>query len=160
MRHTSLSLLIAVSCVPALLAAEPAKLEFDVYSGYFVSNKFEPKAAESFVVLRDKAQFDKVFGAAVVMGDKSHRLPVDAFDKLIVAAVIKRGKESWEYKTDSVTVKDGVVEIKYTATSTKSDSATYASPLIVSIPKDAKDNYSAIHFIENDKVVKKIKMSK
>ena len=67
------------------------KLNFNVYSGYFVSNKFEPDAAESFVVLADQEQFDKVFGAAFVMRDKSHRLPKDAFKSLLVIAAIKRG---------------------------------------------------------------------
>ena len=56
------------------LAADATKLSFDTYSGYFVSNKFEPNAAESFVVINDQEQFDKVFGVAMVMGDKSHRL--------------------------------------------------------------------------------------
>ncbi len=79
-------------------AAEPAKLPFDTYSGYFVSNKFEPDAAESFVVLADQEQFDKVFGVAFVMRDTSHRLPKEAFKSLLVVAAIKRGAAFWEYK--------------------------------------------------------------
>ncbi len=64
------------------IAAEPVKLPHDTYSGYFVSNKFEPKAAQSFVVISDQEQFDKVFAAAFVMNDKSPRLPEDAFKTL------------------------------------------------------------------------------
>jgi hypothetical protein len=75
---------------------------FDMYSGYFVSNKFEPDAAESYVVLNDQDQFDKVFGVAFVMNDKSHRLPKDAFESLIIVAVIKRGNAFWEFETDVV----------------------------------------------------------
>ena len=70
------------------LSAEPAKLAFDTYSGYFVSNKFEPNAAESFVVIHDQEAFNKVFGAAFVMRDTRHRLPKDAFKSLIVIAPI------------------------------------------------------------------------
>jgi hypothetical protein len=135
--------------------AAAANLTFDTYSGYFVSNKFEPKAAESFVVITDQGQFNKVFGVAFVMGDKSHRLPKDAFKSLMVVAAIKRGSAVVEYKVEGVSVKDGVVELKYTTTSTKSDTATFACPLIVSIPKD---KYTAIQFVENGKPVKKVEM--
>ena len=119
----------------SVLAADPVKLPFDTYSGYFVSNKFEPDAAESFLVITDQGQFDKVFGVAMVMGDKSHRLPKDAFKSNIVLAAIKRGKAYWEFKVEAVTEANGVVELRYTTTEKKSDSATFACPLIVSIPK-------------------------
>ena len=137
------------------LAAEPAKLQYDVYSGYFVSNKFEPDAAESFVVLADQEQFDKVFGAAFVMRDRSHRLPQEAFKSLLVIAPIKRGNAVWDYKVAGVTEANGVVELKYTTTSTKSDTATFACPLIVSVPKG---RYTAIRFVENEKEVKTLNM--
>ena len=101
------------------LSAEPAKLAFDTYSGYFVSNKFEPNAAESFVVIHDQEAFNKVFGAAFVMRDTRHRLPKDAFRSLMVIAPIKRGYALVEYKVGGVTVKDGVVELKYSTAATR-----------------------------------------
>ena len=48
-----------------------SSLAFDAHDGYFVSNKFEPQVPASFVVLQDQKAFDKVFGVALVMGDKS-----------------------------------------------------------------------------------------
>ena len=138
------------------LAAEPAKLAFDVYSGYFVSNQFEPDAAESFVVIHDQKHFDKVFGAAFVMGDKSHRLPKDAFKSLVVIAPIKRGNAVVDYKVEGVTKATGVVELRYTTHVTKSETATFACPLIVSIPKG---KYAAIRFVENGQEVKKLELS-
>ena len=46
-------LLIACVCLgQRASAAKPANLTFDTYSGYFVSNKFQPKAAASFVVIQ------------------------------------------------------------------------------------------------------------
>jgi hypothetical protein len=138
-------------------AAEPAKLAFDTYSGYFVSNKFEPDAAESFVVIGDQQQFDKVFGVAMVMRDKSHRLPKDTFKSLAVVAAIKRGPAFVEFKVEGATLKDGVVELQYTTTAKKSDSATFACPLIVSIPKG---DYKAVQFVENTKAVKKLELGK
>lgn len=50
----------------------------EVFDGYFVSNKFEPDAAESFVAISGQKEFDEVFGVAFVMGDKAHRLPKDS----------------------------------------------------------------------------------
>ena len=51
----------------------PTKLAFDTHSSYFVSNKFEPDAAKSFLVIHDQEQFDKVFGVGFVMRVKHHR---------------------------------------------------------------------------------------
>jgi len=139
------------------LAAASVNLPFDTYSGYFVSNKFEPDAAESFLVITDQGQFDRVFGAAMVMGDKSHRLSKDAFKSNIVLAAIKRGKAFWEFKIEAVAEAAGVVELRYTTTEKKSDSATFACPLIVSIPKG---RYVGVRFVENGKMMKKIEIRK
>ena len=43
------------------------------------------------MVIHDQKHFDKVFGAAFVMRDKSHRLPKDAFQANVVLAAVKRG---------------------------------------------------------------------
>ena len=137
----------------ALVAAEGTKLALDTYSGYFVRNTFEPEAAQSFLVIRDQEHFDRVFGVAVVMGDKSHRLPKDAFQSHVVVAAIKRGGAVWEFKTESATVDRGVVTLDYTASAGKSDTATFACPLIVSIPKG---DYTAVRFVENRKTVKMV----
>jgi len=148
-------LVIAAWQSQGALAAEKPNLTFETFSGYFVSNKFEPKAAESFAVLVDQGQFDKVFGVAAVMNDKSHRLPKDAFNSQMVLAVVKRGNAVWDYQIQDVTEKNGIVEVRYTATSKKSDTATFASPLIVSIPKGP---HKVIHFVENGKMVKKMEV--
>jgi hypothetical protein len=140
---------------PTALAAEGTKLAFDTYSGYFVSNRFEPDAAQSFLVINDQESFDKVFGVAMVMGDKSHRLPKNAFKSSLVLAAIKRGNAVWEFKVESVTFKHDVVTLRYTTTSKPSDSATFACPLIVSIPKG---QYTAVRFVENTKTVKKVSL--
>jgi type II secretion system protein G len=150
-------LLLTICCLgQQSLAAEPAKLTFDTYSGYFVSNKFEPNAAGSFVVISDQEQFDNVFGVAFVMRDKSHRLPKDAFKSLMLVAAIKRGKAVVEFKVETVTEAKGVVELRYTTTEKKSDTATFACPLIVSIPKG---KYTVVQFVENGKVVKKVELA-
>ena len=138
-------------------AGDVANLSFDTYSGYFVSNKFEPDAAESFVVIADQAQFDKVFGVAFVMRDKSHRLPKDAFKSNVVVAVIKRGHAVWEYKVEGVTVEQGVIRLRYAATSKATPETTFACPLILSVPKG---EYKAVTFVEDGKLVKTLKLTR
>ncbi len=49
-----------------------------------------------------------------------------------------------------------VVELRYSTTSKRSDSAPFACPLIVSIPKG---KYTAVQFVENGKVVKRMEIT-
>jgi len=143
--------------INATSAQETAKLEFKTYSGYFVSNKFEPEAPSSFVVLDNQKQFDQVFGVAFVIGDKSPRLAPDALKTELVLSAIRRGKAFCTYKVSSVTEKEGVVCLRFQTTSKKSDSATFACPLIISIPKG---KYQAVEFHENGKLIKRLEIGK
>ena len=143
--------------INATSTEETAKLEFKTYSGYFVSNKFEPDSSASFVVLDNRKQFDQVFGVAFVIGDKSPRLAPDAFKTQLVLAAIRRGKAFCTYQVTSVTEKGGVVQLRYQTTSKKSDSATFACPLIISIPKG---KYQAVEFHENGKLIKRLEIGK
>lgn len=152
MKATLFFALSATVCwCPRAEAAEPVKLKFALHDGYFVSNKFEPNAAESYLVIGTQQQFDQVFGAAFVMGDRSQRLPEKAFDSLMVIAVVKRGKATVEYQVKAVELVDGVVQLHYTAARKPQISAEFACPLIVSIPKG---DYRAVRFIEGKQAVK------
>jgi len=155
MKTTTLSTLSLCLICQFGVPAELATLPHDTYSGYFVSNKFEPDAAQSFVVLADQEQFDKVFGVAFVMNDKSPRLPKDAFKTLMVIATIKRDNAFWEFKVEGVTVDEGVVRLRYKATSKKTSETMFACPLIVSIPRG---KYKAVEFVENDEKVKTVEL--
>ena len=141
------------------LAAEPtsqpatASVSFDTHDGYFVSNQFEPKEPSSFAVITDPKTFDSVFGVGFVMGDKSHRLPEKAFDSKTVVAVIKRGKALWQFTVQEVQADRGVLTIRYTAIAKQQDSAEFACPLIVSVPKGS---YTTFRFVENEKLVKEV----
>ena len=130
-----------------------------VYSqpGDFVSNKFEPDAPSSFVALDNQKQFDQVFGVAFVIGDKSPRLAPDALKTELVLSAIRRGKAFCTYEVSSVTEEEGVVRLRFQTTSKKSDSASFACPLIISIPKG---KYQAVEFYENDKLVKRLAIGK
>ena len=138
----------------ASIAEKNQKLKFEVHSGYFVSNKFEPQKTRSFVIANNQKQFDQIFGVAFVLGDKSHRLEEDELKSKTVIAAIRRGKSLCDFKINSITNRDGVLEVKYAAKMQKESTASFACPLIISVPKE---QYKEIHFIENGKVLKKIK---
>ena len=91
------------------------------------------------------------------MWENAHRLPKDAFQSNIIVVAIKRSNAVWEYKVESVTEANGVVELRYTTTSQKNDLVKRAYSLIVSIPKG---NYTAIQFVENGKPVKNFEVGK
>jgi hypothetical protein len=130
--------------------AKGDKIEYQVHNGYFESNKSGLKGDTSFLAFTNTASFDKVFGTAVVMGKKNNFLPKDAFDTKVVFATIKRGNKVWEYKVEKVTAEKDTVYIQYTASAKDGGTATFASPLIVSVDKG---KYTSVVFIEDGKKV-------
>lgn len=139
----------------AAASGNASSVAFDVHDGYFVSNKFEPNAAASFVVINDQRTFDEVFGVAFVMNDKSHRLPPDAFKTKMAVGAIHRGKAVWEYKVENVTADGKTLIVRYTMQSTPSETAAFSCPLILSI---LKGDYATVQFVENGKEIKKVEM--
>ena len=141
-------------------ATQPAaqSVPFDIHDGYFVLNKFKPDEPASFVVLKEKDDFDQVFCEAAMdalaTARRPHCLPPNAFDSKIVAAVVKRGKATWDFTVEGVVVAEGVLIVRYTTKETKSDSTEFACPLIVSVPQG---HYAAVEFVEDGKSVRTIK---
>lgn len=167
MRLTTIFLFLAIasgSAAPHCLADVPRDdpnkptgkpIAHEVHDGYFVSNKFERDKPASFVAIQDRKRFDTIFGVAFVMGDKSNRLKPDAFKSKMVISAIKRGRAVATYNVTSVTVHKGTLYLRYEAKTGVPGSATFACPLIVSVPKGP---YSAVVFLENDKPVKTLKL--
>jgi hypothetical protein len=137
-------------------APRATPVAFETHDGYFVSNKFEPGQAVSFVVIRDQASFDKVFGVAMVMGDKSHRLPPAAFDNKLVVTAIHRGKAMLTYQVKSVAAEAQTLVVRYTTKSKPDDNAEFACPLIVSLDKG---DFTSVRFVENGKEIKRVTLS-
>src|SRR5262245_38781093 len=127
-----------------------------VYGGYFVSNEFKPKVADSFIVIKDQAVFDRVFGVAAVMFDRSRRLPANAFRTSIVVAAIHRGHANVTYHNVQATREGTMLRISYTTKEEQTPLTEYACPLILSVPRD---NYSVVSFVENDKPVKSVSLT-
>jgi hypothetical protein len=137
--------------------AKGKKVEHDVYNDYFESNKSGLKGETSFLAITDQDAFDKVFGKAVVMGAKPNFLPKDAFDSKMVVAVIHRGNAVWKYKVDQVTADGDTLTVQYDATSKTGGTATFHSPLVVSVDKG---KYTSVVFIENGEKIGTAKIEK
>lgn len=145
--------------VPAATAADkPAEsaLAFDTYSGYFVRNDFQPKLPSSYAVIAAERQFPKVFGVAAVMNDQSHRVPQLIFHTAVLLVVVKRAPAICTYHVDRVVAQNAVLRMYYTTEMGKPGTATFASPLIVSVPKG---NYEGIEFVEDGKVVATLRIN-
>jgi hypothetical protein len=107
------------------------------------------------ILMRDFSMAFLAVLAAFVMRDKSHHLPSDAFKTKIVVAAIHRGKAMWKYKVEGIEAQDRTLIVRSSTTSTPSETASFACPLIVSLDKG---DYTAVQFVENDKAVKKVEM--
>jgi hypothetical protein len=156
---------LAVLALPLLARAAPApdedtakgkEVKYEVHNGHFQKNDAGLKGDASYLVFTDREAFDKVFGAAATMR-KQNFVPKDAFDNQMVVAVIKRGNAVTEYKVEKVTADEGTLYVQYTAKMGTPGSATFASPLIVSVDKD---KYTSVVFIENGKKAATVKVPK
>lgn len=155
-RFTLFAALLAFLTCSAHAADEPKgdKVEFSLHGGHFEKNNAGLKGDQSFLLLTTREGFDKIFGAGFVMGKKPNVVPKDAFDKNVVVATIKRGNAVTNYEVEKVTLdKDGTLYVQYKATTNPANpagTATFASPLIISVPKD---KVKKVTFIENGKTV-------
>jgi hypothetical protein len=159
--RNALATLVAL-CLPPLLAAAPdreeaakgKKVKYERYNGYFEKNSSGLTGGSSYLVFTNRDAFDKVFGVARVIG-KQKFLPKDAFEKQAVVAVIKRGKAITNYKVDGVTADKGTLTVRYGAKMEEPGTATFATPLILSVPKG---KYKSVRFIENGKKAETVKV--
>jgi len=150
-------LLLAGRTAAANAPPPPAKsIRYETHDGYFVSNQFEPAAEVSFVVITDQPTFDKLFGVAMVMRDKSHRLPPAAFDKNFVVTAIHRGHALLSYQVTSVTAEAQTLIVSYNTMGTPDANAAFACPLILSL---YKGDYRNVRFVENGKDVKRLPLA-
>lgn len=146
-------MLISLALLASLAISADAKGEKVAYtspSSYFEKNTAGLKGEVSYLLFKDAESFDKVFGVATIMGKTPNILPKSAFDTMVVAAVIKRGKALTMYTVDKVTAEGDTLTIAYTAKTGPVSSANYAMPLIVAVDK-AK--VAKVVFIENGKEV-------
>src|SRR5262245_22912648 len=151
-----LGLLLAAGLGAWADEAKGEKVSFDNYPSYFESNKSGLKGDSSYLFFTDEASFAKIFQPVPPTGAKKpYLLPEKAFDKFDVIAVVKRGNATTEYLVEKVKDDKGTLYVQYQAKTGQPGTATFASPLIVSVPKG---KYTSVVFIENGKTVETLKI--
>jgi len=138
--------MIVITLVSAMLAApvpatpEGKPVEFIRHLGHFEKNNSGLKGDVSQLVFGDAEAFGKVFAPVPPLMGKGNNKPnpvkMDAFEKSIVVATITRASAVTTYSDVSTKVADGTLIVTYTATIGPPGTATFASPLILSVPKD------------------------
>ena len=150
----SIHVMLITCCFSQEKIEKKNKIDFEIHSGYFVSNKFEPKKPESFIITNDQKIFDSAFGIAFVQGNNSNRLKEGSLKSKIVISTIKRGSFFCNYNVVSLTNNKGELELRYNLKKRQSSTTEYSCPLIISIPKI---DYKSVKFIENGKLIKNLK---
>jgi hypothetical protein len=147
----AVALVLLAGSARAADEAKGEKVEFVVHGGHFAKNDPAVKGDQAFVLVTTREGFDKLFGAAFVMGKKPNVVPKDAFEKNVVVATIKRASAITTYEVEKVTLdKDGTLYVQYKAATGPGGTATFASPLVMSAPRD---KVKKVTFIENGKTV-------
>lgn len=134
-----LTLLVAVSSIAAPVPAHPAEktLECAAYSGHFEKNTSGLKGDVSHLVFTDAESFGRVFGSVPPLGAKKHKwVSADVFEKNVVVAAITRGTSPAIYSDISTTLSGTTLTVRYKSALAAPTTATFASPLILSVPKD------------------------
>jgi hypothetical protein len=138
------------------------KVDFANHTGHFVKTDAKAdsgsKADVSYLFIPDRATFDRHFGIVpppgfgAPGGGRVDPVQPRLFDSRVVLAVIKRGKGPITYTVESITEDGGTLTVRYKAESGKEGggTATFASPMLVSIPR-VKATKAV--FVENGKEV-------
>jgi len=148
--------LIAVSSFTLFAEEKGGEVKYKVFERpYFERNDSGFKGNSTYLHLTDKKAFEAVFGIGRVMGKAPELVNDAAFENGHVIAVIKRGEAITNYKVQSVKAMGKDLTITYSATMDPPGTATYHSPLIISIDKG---KYSSVTFMENGKKAEKIEL--
>lgn len=129
--------------------------DFVVHTGHFEKNNAGLKDEPSLLLLTDADAFDKIFGTVPPAGlggggRKNNPVTKGTFDKEVVAAVIKRGNAITTYTEVSTKTDGETLTVTYKSEAGKPGTATFASPLIVSVPKG---KIKKVVFVENGKEI-------
>ncbi len=153
-------LAIALFVAPALLLADDKKddkkaPEFVVHTGHFEKNTSGLKDEPSLLLLKDDTAFGAIFGAVPPSGlggggRKNNPVTKDVFDNSVVAAVVKRGKAITTYTEVSTKTDGETLTVTFKSEAGKPGTATFASPLVVAVPKG---KITKVVFVENGKEI-------
>jgi hypothetical protein len=149
--------------LPALLAApvpakpEEKRLEAVTHTGYFEKNTSGLKGDASQLVFTGSEEFGKIFGVLPppMKAGYYRYVPDSTFDKNLVLAVITRGASTATYSDVSTTISGTTLTVHYKSALGAPSTATFATPLILSVPKEG---IKTVVFIGNEKESAKIEV--
>ncbi len=149
-------LVLALLLASVAVAEDKKDPEFVVHSGHFEKNNSGLKDEPSLLLLKDADEFDKVFGTVPPVGlggggKKNNPVSKDMFEKDVVAAIIRRGNAITTYTEVSTKADGETLTVTFKSETGKASTATFASPLIVSVPKG---KITKVVFVENGKELK------
>jgi hypothetical protein len=134
-----IAIILSAACLTAPVPAKPEEKKIDcaAYTGHFEKNNSGLKGDASQLVFTDSEAFGKIFGTLPPVGArKSTPLPVGLFEKNIVMVVITRGTSTATYSDVSTTISGTTLTVHYKAALGAPTTATFSSPLILSVPKE------------------------
>jgi hypothetical protein len=136
----TLLLLPTLMAAPVPAVPEGKPVEVVRHIGHFERNNSGLKGDVSWLVFIDAEAFGKVFAPVPPLMGKGNNKPnpvkPDAFDKNLVVAVVTRANAPTMYSDISAKLNEGTLIVTYTAATDPPGTATFASPLILSVPKD------------------------
>jgi hypothetical protein len=149
MLRTQVAVVVLLVFTPLAFADD--KVEARVYTGHYEKNTSGLSGEASFLVYHDFAEFEKVFGVVPPIGArKPNPVTDDVLADNRVVAVIKRGKAVVVFTEVAVTSDGQTLTVRYKAEVGAPGAATFATPLVVSVPKGKE---TKVVFVENGKEV-------
>ena len=114
-------------------------IPFETFDSYFVLNTIKPEKGKNtmFGVCTTNEQFDAMFHPAAIMFAKQKFVPDDYFKDHAILYWIEWGNTPWLYTVQSVEQTDSGLVVKYTREGEPSETAYFASPLLVGVKKTA-----------------------
>jgi hypothetical protein len=151
-----LSLILASAILNAPVPAKPEQKLIDnrAYNGYFERNDSGLKGDDSQLVFSDADGMAKILNPPIG-GKKSVLLTKEDFEKNLVAVVITRGSSVATYSDVSTTISGSTLTVHYNSALGAPSTANFATPLILSVPKDG---IKTVVFIGNGKETAKIEV--
>jgi hypothetical protein len=124
-----------------------------IHTGHFVRNDTVNETRSLYVCV-DMEAFEKLFGTVPPLngngGRKTNPVKEEVFEKNTVVAVVTRAMAITTYTEVSTKVDGTKLVVSYKCETGKPSSASYASPLVLSVPKG---EWKTATFIENGKEV-------
>jgi len=133
-------------------------IKFKTFNSYFVKNNYVFDSTGAFVFANDTAEFNKIFGAAAVMGGNQEWINPADFSKQFCIAIMKGGKSMFNLSINEIKVEDDILKIYFISKTISTNNSFTGNSLILAMVDCA--DFKSIQFISDDKVIKELPASK